>query len=75
MKNKYYLKKEKKRANILSEIDELSNIDKVISSNYVRAISTAKYIANKNNKDIDIIDDFGERKFGVDSCDELSSNF
>lgn len=64
-----------RKAKVLSEIDKLSNVDEVISSNYVRAISTAKYIAKKNNKDIDIIDDFGERKFGVDSYDELPSNF
>lgn len=64
-----------RRAKILSEIDWLQNIDEVISSNYVRTMSTAKYIANKNNKDLIIIDDFGERKFGINSWDELPENF
>ena len=64
-----------RRAKILSEIKELQNMDVVISSNYVRAMSTAKYIAYKNNKDLIIMDDFGERKFGIDSWDELSENF
>ena len=38
-----------RRAKILSELDELKNVDVVISSNYVRAIETAKYISEKNN--------------------------
>lgn len=38
-------------------------------------MSTAKYIANQNNKDLIIIDDFGERKFGINSWDELPENF
>lgn len=36
---------------------------------------TAKYIANKNNKDLIILDDFGERKFGINSWDELLTGF
>lgn len=64
-----------RRAKILSGIDELKGIDVVISSNYVRAMSTAKYISNKNNKDLIIMDDFGERKFGINSWDELPENF
>ncbi len=64
-----------RRARILSEIEELQDIDIVISSNYVRTISTAKYIADKNNKALNIVDDFGERKFGINSWDELPRNF
>lgn len=64
-----------RRAEILSGIDELKDIDVVISSNYVRTMSTAKYIANKNNKDLIIMDDFGERKFGINSWDELPTDF
>ena len=64
-----------RRAKILSELEELQDIDVVISSNYVRAMSTAKYIADKNNKDLIIMDDFAERKFGIDSWDELPNNF
>lgn len=51
---------------------ELNNFDIVISSNYVRAISTAKYFT----KDKILIDEnFGERKFGIDNWDELPKNF
>ena len=56
-------------------IDELKNIDKLYSSSYVRAISTAKYIAENNNIEINVIDDFGERKFGINSWSELPDNF
>ncbi len=64
-----------RRAKILSEIDELKDIDVVISSNYIRAMSTAKYIAEKNNKDLYVIDDFGERKFGISSWNGLPDGF
>ena len=43
---------------------EFANIDILFSSSYVRAIQTAKYIAEKNNLEINVISDFGERKFG-----------
>lgn len=52
-----------------------NNIDCVYSSNYIRAISTAKYAAEKNNIEINIIDDLGERKFGINTWDELPNNF
>lgn len=56
--------------------DEIfNNIDCVYSSNYIRAISTAKYVAEKNNIEINIIDDLGERKFGINTWDELPNNF
>lgn len=64
-----------RRAKILSELDELKNVDVVISSNYVRAIETAKYISEKNNKCLYVIDDFGERRFGINSWDELPKDF
>lgn len=65
-----------KRAEKLSELKELQDVDVVISSNYVRAIATAKYVANKNGKDIIIHDDFGERKFGnINSYSELPEDF
>ena len=54
---------------------ELENIDILFSSNYVRAIQTAKYIANKNNLKINIVSDLGERKFGIDSWEQLPDNF
>ena len=64
-----------KKARILSLNEEMQNIDVVIASNYIRAISTAKYISEHNNIDTYVIDDFGERKFGIDSWDELPENF
>ncbi|MBR3198436.1 MAG: histidine phosphatase family protein [Bacilli bacterium] len=61
------------KAKILSE--KLNEIDEVFSSNYVRTIGTAKYIAEKNNLNIKIIEDFGERKFGINSWDEKPKDF
>ena len=55
--------------------DEFNNIDKVYSSNYVRAISTAKYLAEKNNTKIVIVPKFGERKVGIKSWNEYPSDF
>lgn len=54
---------------------EFDGIDIIFSSNYVRTIQTAKYLANKNNLEINVISDLGERKFGIDSWDELPDNF
>jgi len=55
--------------------DIFNNIDCVYSSNYIRAISTAKYIAEKNNLEIKVVDELGERKFGINSWNELPENF
>ena len=55
-----------------SKLDELKNFDIVFSSNYVRAIETAKYFSD----DIINIDErFGERKFGINSWEELPNDF
>ena len=54
---------------------ELKSIDVLYASNYVRAIGTAKYIAENNNIDINIISDLGERKYGVKSWDEKPKDF
>ena len=54
---------------------EFENIDVLFSSNYVRAIQTAKYIASKNNLDINIVSNLGERRFGISSWSELPENF
>lgn len=64
-----------KKAEILSLNEEMQNIDVVIASNYIRAISTAKYISEHNNIDTYVIDSFGERKFGINFWDELPENF
>lgn len=64
-----------KKAKKLSELDELSNIDVVISSNYARAIATAKYISDKNNLSVIVDEDFGERRFGIDDWNEIDDDF
>lgn len=53
-----------KRAEELSKLEELKNIDAVYSSSYVRALETAKYIALENNTIINIDDRLNERKIG-----------
>ena len=63
------------KAKELSELQELSNIDIIWSSNYVRAIATAKYIAQKNGLPINIDSNFNERKLGnVAELEELEKN-
>ena len=57
--------KGEENAKKLSEYIELSSVDAVYSSNYTRAISTAKYIANKNNLNVIVDYRFGERLHGV----------
>lgn len=54
---------------------EFDDIDILFSSSYVRTIQTAKYLANKNNLEINVISDLGERKFGIDSWNELPDKF
>lgn len=53
-----------KKAQKLSKHNELKNIDAIYSSNYVRAICTAKYIAYENDIKINIDERLGERKIG-----------
>lgn len=64
-----------KKAYRYSKIKELSNINMVISSNYVRAISTAKYIASNNKKKVVVDDLFNERKFGIADKSKLPVDF
>ena len=54
---------------------EFDDIDILFSSSYVRTIQTAKYLANKNNLEINVISDLDERKFGIDSWNELPDKF
>ena len=54
---------------------EFDNIDIIFSSRYVRTIQTAKYLAEKNNLEINIVSSLGERKFGIDSWEQLPENF
>ena len=63
------------KARELSEKEELNNIDIIWSSNYVRAIATAKYIAYRNNLEINIDSNFNERKLGnLETLKELGKN-
>lgn len=64
-----------KEAELLSRVEEMKNIDLVISSNYVRAIATAKYIAEENDLDLYIDESFSERIHGVNSWGELPKDF
>ena len=57
------------KAKKLSEIKEFNDIDILWSSGYVRAKATAKYIAFKNNIEINIDNRLNERKLG--NLDEL----
>lgn len=56
--------KGEKKAELLSKNKELQNIDAVYSSNYVRTLATAKYIALENNMVIHVDDRLDERKIG-----------
>ena len=53
----------------------LKNIDVLYSSNYLRALGTAKYIARNNNLIINIHEGFGERKFGISNWNEIPEDF
>lgn len=53
-----------KKAEEMSKIKELQNIDAVYSSNYARSLQTAKYIAQENNTIINIDERLNERKIG-----------
>jgi len=64
-----------KMAEEFSNNDEFKNLDVVYSSNYVRAMSTAKYFAFNNNLKVDIDERFNERVHGVDSWSDLPVNF
>lgn len=65
-----------KKAEELSNIEELSTLDSVWCSNYVRALSTAKYIALQNNLEIQISPNLNERKLGnLDSLSKLKYKF
>jgi broad specificity phosphatase PhoE len=53
------------RALLFAKNCELQDIDEVWASNYVRAIQTAKYICDNNNKKLNISSAFDERHYGL----------
>ena len=57
------------RAKILSEKEELQNIDVVYASNCVRTLQTAKYILEKQNLSITLDDRLDERRTGKPNDD------
>lgn len=63
------------QAEKISNNSEFNNLDIVYSSNYVRAISTAKYFAYRNKLKVNISDKLGERIHGVNSWDELPKDY
>lgn len=64
-----------KKSEKLSDLNEFENIDIIYSSNSNRAISTVKYIANKNNLKINVENDLNERIFGIEYINELPNDF
>ena len=64
-----------KLAEKISQNLEFDNIDVVWSSDYVRAMSTAKYFAAKNDLKVNISNQLSERKHGINSWDELPPDF
>lgn len=52
------------KARKLSEQEEFDNVNVVYSSNYVRAMQTAKYFVERNNLKLNIDERFNERKQG-----------
>ena len=65
MNEKYILSvKGEEQSRKLSKNSELANIDVLWSSSYARAKATAKYIAYKNNIEINIDSSLNERKLG-----------
>ncbi len=54
-----------RRAKILSEQEELNNINVVYTSNCVRTLQTAKYLLAKQNLMVNIDERFDERRVGI----------
>lgn len=53
----------------------LNDIEVIFTSNYVRTIETAKYISENNDIKINILDELGERRFGISSWSEKPKDF
>lgn len=64
-----------KTAYLYSKLKELNKLNQVISSNYVRSITTAKYVAEKNKLSVIVDPAFDERKFGPDKEELIPTDF
>jgi len=63
------------RAKILSEKEELQNIDVVYTSNCVRTLQTAKYLIEKQNLKVNIDERLDERRVGIPNDKEIVNWF
>lgn len=64
-----------KKAEIVSKIPELKNLDAIYCSNSSRAIETAKYIAYENSLNLNVVNDLNERKFGIMYINEIPDGY
>lgn len=64
-----------KRAEKLCEIEELNNIERIFASDSVRAIASAKYLAEKHNIKIELDKRINERIFGIERLSQLPKDF
>lgn len=64
-----------KRAEKLCEIEELNNIERIFASDSVRAIASAKYLAEKYNIKIELDKRINERIFGIERLSQLPKDF
>ncbi len=62
-------------SNTISKKEEYQNLDSIWSSDYARAMSTAKYFAANNNLKVNISSYLGERIHGIKSWDLLPPLF
>lgn len=73
---KYMLSVEGERlAFAYSKLKELHGLSMVVSSNYVRTMATAKYVAFNNKLPLMVDEDFNERVFGIDMKEDLPPDF
>ena len=64
-----------KRAEILSRVEELQDLDVVYTSNCVRTLQTAKYILEKQQLKVNIDERFDERRVGLPNDDVVKDWF
>ena len=64
-----------KRAEKLCEIKELNNVGRIFASDSVRAIASAKYLAENNKIKIELDERINERIFGIEKLSELPKDF
>ena len=73
--NCHLLEEGKEIADTKFSNEEFSNIDVIYSSNYVRALETAKVLGDKYNLNINIENDLGERRYGLGPGESMPEGF